>query len=194
MPLAIFLLLFLLRSLSLLLLSSTFPLSSPRSSQGSAGCPSEQRSMRSATRLSVSWDRSPCAPSPWPCRRCPPRGRLRRPAPRRRRRLRACAPPSSRRRPRARSRGRRPRAASRRAWPRRCVLSTPSPLHGRGDRPVHAHGRGPGLPRAHDGRPADRRARAVPGARLRRARRDLSLGPRQPARTRGRRWPTGRTA
>ena len=126
----------------------------------------------------------------------PPRGRLRRPAPRRRQRPRACAPPSSRRRPRARSRGRRPRAASRRAWPRprRCVLSTPSPLHGRGDRPVHAHGRGPGLPRAHDGRPADRRARAVPGARLRRARRDLSLGPRQPARTRGRRWPTGRTA
>ena len=39
-----------------------------------------------------------------------------------------------------------------------------------------------------------RRARAVPGARLRRARCDLSLGPRQPARTRGRRWPTGRTA
>ena len=67
-------------------------------------------------------------------------------------------------------------------------------LHGRGGRPVHAHGAGPGLPRAHDGRPADRRARAVPGARLRRARRDLSLGPRQPARTRGRRWPTGRTA
>ena len=65
-------------------------------------------------------------------------------------------------------------------------------LHGRGGRPVHAHGAGPGLPRAHGGRPADRRARAVPGARLRRARRDLSLGPRQPARTRGRRWPTGR--
>ena len=65
-------------------------------------------------------------------------------------------------------------------------------LHGRGGRPVHAHGAGPGLPSAHGGRPADRRARAVPGARLRRARRDLSLGPRQPARTRGRRWPTGR--
>ena len=58
-------------------------------------------------------------------------------------------------------------------------------LHGRGGRPVHAHGAGPGLPSAHGGRPADRRARAVPGARLRRARRDLSLGPRQPARTRG---------
>ena len=128
MPLAIFLLLFLSRSLSLLPLSSAFLLSSPRSSQGSAGCPSEQRGMRGATRLSASWDRSPCAPSPWPCRRCPPRGRLRRPAPRRRRRPRACAPPSSRRRPRARSRGRRPRAASRRAWPRprRCVLSTPT--------------------------------------------------------------------
>ena len=42
-----------------------------------------------------------------------------------------------------------------------------------------------GLPRAHDGRPADRRARAVPGARLRRARRDLSFGLRQPARIQG---------
>ena len=50
---------------------------------------------------------------------------------------------------------------------------------------LRAHGAGPGLPRAHGGRPADRRARAVPGARLRRARRDLSLNLRQPARTRG---------
>ena len=40
-------------------------------------------------------------------------------------------------------------------------------------------------PRGRGGRPADRRARAVPGARLRRARRDLSFGPRRPARTRG---------
>ena len=48
-----------------------------------------------------------------------------------------------------------------------------------------AHGAGPGPPRAHGGRPADRRARAIPGARLRRARRDLSFGLRQPARTRG---------
>ena len=56
---------------------------------------------------------------------------------------------------------------------------------------LRAHGAGPGLPRAHGGRPADRRARAVPGARLRRARRDLSLGPRQPARTRGDGRPVG---
>ena len=56
---------------------------------------------------------------------------------------------------------------------------------GRGGRPARAHGAGPGPPGAHGGRPADRRARAVPGARLRRARRDLSFGPRRPARTRG---------
>ena len=54
-----------------------------------------------------------------------------------------------------------------------------------------AHGAGPGPPRAHGGRPADRRARAIPGARLRRARRDLSFGPRQPARTRGDGRPVG---
>ena len=40
-------------------------------------------------------------------------------------------------------------------------------------------------PRGRGGRPADRRARAVPGARLRRARRDLSFDPRRPAHTRG---------
>ena len=56
---------------------------------------------------------------------------------------------------------------------------------GRGGRPARAHGAGPGPPGAHGGRPADRRARAVPGARLRRARRDLSFGPQRPARTRG---------
>ena len=154
--------------------------------------------MRSATRLSVSWDRSPCAPSPCPCRRCPPARPT--PAPGA-----TAAMTSARLRPALLSTAT-TGPISRQAAPRGqpsgmasasavCfVNSHRSPLHGRGDRPVHAHGAGPGLPRAHSGRPADRRARAVPGARLRRARRDLSLGPRQPARTRGRRWPTGRTA
>ena len=81
--------------------------------------------MRSATRLSVSWDRSHShrhlvlvvgAPRAADSGARRHGDDVRAPA------------PSSRRRPRARSRGRRPRAASRRAWPRprRCVLSTPT--------------------------------------------------------------------
>ena len=61
----------------------------------------------------------------------------------------------------------------------------PGPHRQAGRRRLPPESRTGTAPRGRGGRPADRRARAVPGARLRRARRDLSFGPRRPARTRG---------